>query len=194
MNCFCGALFEKITINKNEYELCKSCGYLRKISNLSSKEEKERYDNHVCDLGYLEYMEGVYKKIKPHIKGVSLDFGCGKIHALADLINKDSKCYFYDLYYYPELPKISFDTIILIEVFEHIKDVYNLMLELKNMLNENGRIIIMTMVKKYPLEKWWYLRDSTHVSFVDNHTMEVLALKTGLSLSIFDGYFVFDVK
>ena len=42
MNCFCGALFEKITINKNEYELCKSCGYLRKISNLSSKEEKKR--------------------------------------------------------------------------------------------------------------------------------------------------------
>lgn len=192
MNCFCGGEFLKTLINKNEYLLCKECGYLRKISNLSSKEEKERYDNHVCDFNYLEYMDRVYHKIKPYIKGVSLDFGCGKIHALSDLINKDSKCYYYDLYYFNEMPKIKFDTIILIEVFEHIKDIYKLMLDLKDMLNSNGRIIIMTMVKKYPLEKWWYLRDVTHVSFVDNNTMEILARKTGLSVTISDDVFIFE--
>jgi hypothetical protein len=53
MNCFCGGEFLKTLINKNEYLLCKECGYLRKISNLSSKEEKERYDMHVCDTGYI---------------------------------------------------------------------------------------------------------------------------------------------
>lgn len=191
MNCFCGSEFVKIQVNKNEYYSCNACGYLRKISNLSSKEEKERYDMHVCDDGYLKYMEGVYKKIKPSIKGVSLDFGCGQIHALRDMINKDSLCYYYDLYYYPKMPDILFDTIILIEVFEHIKDIYSLMLELINKLNDNGRIIIMTQLKKYPLESWWYLRDSTHVSFCDLKTLEALANKTGLFLEVHDDYFVF---
>lgn len=194
MNCFCGGEFVKTQINKNEYELCNSCGYLRKNTYLSSKEEKERYDNHICDLGYLKYMEGVYQKIKPYIMGVSLDYGCGQIHALADIINKESKCLFYDLYYYPNMPENTFDTIILIEVFEHIKDIYKLMVDLSLMLNPKGRIIIMTQVKKYPLSSWWYLRDSTHVSFVDIKTMEVLADKTGLFLKTCDGFFVFYKK
>lgn len=194
MNCFCGGKFENIEINDIMYEQCSSCGYLRKITNLSSKEEKERYDMHVCDSGYLKYMEMVYEKIKPYIKGVALDFGCGQIHALSDLVNKDFKCFYYDLYYYPTMPNESFDTIILIEVFEHVKDIYSLMIELKNMLNSFGRIIIMTQVKKYPLSKWWYMRDKTHISFVDNKTMEMLATKTGLLLTIEDGYFVFDLK
>ena len=191
MNCFCGGEFLKTLINKNEYLLCKECGYLRKISNLSSKEEKERYDMHVCDTGYMKYMEGVYEKIKPSIQGVSLDFGCGQIHALSDIINRDSLCYYYDLYYYPKMPNILFDTIILIEVFEHIKDIYSLMLDLILKLNDNGRIIIMTQLKKYPLESWWYLRDSTHISFCDLKTMEALANKTGLLFIDHKDYFVF---
>ena len=192
MNCFCGGEFIKTQVGKTEYELCKSCGYLRKVIIPSKKEEKDRYDNHICDSGYLEYMSRVYQKIKPYVIGECLDYGCGKIHALADLISKDTPCQFYDLYYYPNKPSGFFDTIILIEVFEHVYDIYSLMIELKRMLKEKGRIIIMTQVKKEPLDKWWYLRDITHVSFVDSFTMEVLANKTGLFLKCLDGYFVFE--
>ena len=194
MKCFCGNEFTKITIHKDEFLSCNSCGYLRKINILSSKEEKERYDLHICDDGYLKYMENVYLKIKPYIKGVSLDFGCGKIHALADLINHDFLCYYYDLYYHPNMPQMHFDTIILIEVFEHILDIYNLMLELKNSLNPNGRIIIMTKKKKYPLDTWWYIRDTTHVSFVDDKTMEILASRIDMKVQVLDGFYVFDLN
>ena len=43
------------------------------------------------------------------------------------------------------------------------------------MLNENGRIIIMTKEKPVDLNNWWYLRDITHVSFIEYRTMLKLA-------------------
>ena len=100
----------------------------------------------------------------------------------------------YDLYYHPNMPQMHFDTIILIEVFEHILDIYNLMLELKNSLNPNGRIIIMTKKKKYPLDTWWYIRDTTHVSFVDDKTMEILASRIDMKVQVLDGFYVFDLN
>lgn len=192
MKCFCGHDFSDLKVNNLDYFLCENCGYLRKKEIPSSKEEKSRYDNHICDDGYKEYMELVYQKIKPYLVGNCLDYGCGKIHALADILNKNNiPCSYYDLYYFNELPNNKFDTIILIEVFEHILDIYSLMNKLKEMLNENGRIIIMTKKKVYPLEKWWYLRDITHISFVDSKTMDILGNLSNLKVKEEDGYFIF---
>jgi hypothetical protein len=49
----------------------------------------------------------------------------------------------------------------------------------------------MTQVKKYPLESWCNLRDSTHISFCDLKTMEALANKTGLIFIAHKDYFAF---
>ena len=192
MKCFCGNLMEEITINNVKYYECKNCGYLRKNSPISKDEEKERYDLHIVDFGYREYMYKVYLKIEKYISGRTLDYGCGKIHLLADIIKeKGFDSSFYDLYYHNILINGTFDTIILIEVFEHILDIYDLMLNLKKLLNNDGKIIIMTKKKEYPLEKFWYLRDITHVSFVDDKTMIELAKKVSMELIIEDGYYVF---
>lgn len=192
MKCFCGSDFVSLKVNNIAYFSCENCGYLRKKEVPNSSLEKARYDDHICDENYLKYMESVYQKIKPYISGRCLDFGCGKIHALANILNENNyNCYYYDLYYYKDFPSGLFDTIILIEVFEHILDIYSLINSLKELLNQNGKIIIMTKKKVYPLDNWWYLRDITHVSFVDSKTMEVLALKCGLSLKEENGYFVF---
>ena len=192
MKCFCGNLMEEITINNVKYCECKNCGYLRKNTSLTRDEEKERYDLHICDSGYKEYMKKVFLKIKKYVNGRCLDYGCGKIHILADILNENGyESSFYDLYYHNILIEGNFDTIILIEVFEHILDIYDLMLYLKSILKPNGKIIIMTKKKEYPLEKFWYLRDITHVSFVDDKTMLELAKKVAMSLIIEDGYYVF---
>ena len=184
MRCFCNNEMKKIIIDNHEYYLCDSCGYLKKASALDCTREKERYDKHVCDEGYLRYMEGVYKKILPYLnEGLSLDFGCGKIHALANLMNSDNrKCEYYDLYYYNDKPQASYDNIILIEVFEHISDIYSLILDLKSRLNKNGKIIIMTKPKPTKLNGWWYMRDITHISFVEYKTMLRLSELLNLSL------------
>ena len=79
MQCFCGHLMEKININNDEFYSCPNCGYLRKNNNLSSKQEKERYDLHICDEGYHKYMENVFLKIKPYLFGRCLDYGYKEI-------------------------------------------------------------------------------------------------------------------
>ncbi len=192
MQCFCGHLMEKININNEEYYTCPNCGYLRKSRKISKEKEKERYDLHICDDGYKEYMKRVFLKIKPYVSGKCLDYGCGKIHLLADILKEEGfTSSYYDLYYYNNKIEGLFDTIILIEVFEHITDIYTLMKYLKSILNQNGKIIIMTKKKKYPLENFWYLRDITHVSFVDDKTMEKLAKLLDFNLIIEDDYYVF---
>ena len=168
---------EELHINKDKYYRCSKCGYLRKINILSSTEEKKRYDSHICDEDYIKYMENVYLKIKKYLKdGLSIDYGCGKIHALADIMNNDNRpCQYYDLYYYNDKISDKFDNIILIEVFEHILDPLEFIKNLKSILKSCGNIIIMTKTIKEPLDKWWYLRDSTHVSFFLESSMQVLA-------------------
>ena len=177
MQCFCGNLMHNRKINKMNFFECPNCNYLKKIDKLSSIDEKKRYDLHVCDDGYHKYMTGVYDKIKSYLnRGISLDYGCGQIHLLADLLNADNRiCNYYDLYYYPNYEKRKYDNIILIEVFEHIDDIYSFLKNVILELNDNGRIIIMTKCIPLELENWWYLRDETHISFVSYNTMNKLA-------------------
>lgn len=187
MICFCKNAMKKININGILFYECPHCGFMSKSIVLSSDCEKKRYDQHVCDDGYLKYMNKVYINIKDYIKeGISLDFGCGQIHALSDILNANNyKCDYYDLYYFNNDNKNKvYDNIILIEVFEHIKDIYNLLLDLKMHLNQNGRIIIMTKKKPANLNNWWYLRDITHISFIEDKTMEHLAKLLNMKLDI----------
>lgn len=176
MNCFCGNLMEKKKIQRMDFYFCSVCGYLKKEKILNKEKEKKRYDRHICDENYMRYMKDVKEMIWPYVKGRVLDFGCGKVHALADMIEQDGvECKYYDLYYFPLLDEGMFDTIVLIEVFEHIEDITRLMWDLKEKLNSYGKIIILTQCIPFDVENWWYLRDSTHISFVEEKTMKKLA-------------------
>lgn len=175
MHCCSRRNLKKLIINGTTYQQCLNCGLLTKESKLSLLEEKRRYDLHVCDEKYLNYMKNVVDNIKPFLKeGSSLDFGCGKIHALSDILNEEGfSCFYYDLYYF-NLPLDIYDNIIMIEVFEHLRDPYLELMNILKHLRPGGRIIIMT--KPYEdsfLENnWWYLRDSTHYSFIKNDTLK----------------------
>lgn len=184
MLCFCEKEMILRQINKIFYYECHNCGYLRKKDIPNPELEKKRYDAHICDNGYLEYMNNVFLKIKNYLNnGKSLDYGCGQIHALSDILNNNNyQCDYYDLYYYNNLKNEKYDNIILIEVFEHIEDIHNLIINLKSMLNSNGRIIIMTKEKPVDLNNWWYLRDITHISFIEYKTMLKLAEMLDLRL------------
>lgn len=177
MRCFCHNLMEKKLINNMEFYHCSNCGYLKKINIPTLEQEKSRYDLHICDEGYQKYMNCVFNKVKPYlINGESLDFGCGKIHLLSDILNDNGfSCSYYDLFYYNDLKLKKYDNIILIEVFEHINDTYDLIKKLLSMLSENGRIIVMTKLIPKDLNNWWYLRDITHVSFVGIKSIQALA-------------------
>lgn len=176
----------EIKINNDDFYDCPNCKYLKRKSILSSKLEKERYDKHICDDGYIKYMNKMYDSIKSYIIGKDiLDYGCGQIHALSDIINADGlSCSYYDLYYYPRLDDKLYDTIILIEVFEHILTPLEELMKMKSMLNKNGRIIIATNLRVDKLDSWWYLRDKTHVSIFSCEAIIKLAQITGFNYEI----------
>lgn len=184
MDCFCNCTMEKILIEKKEFYSCPNCDYLKKVEILSSADEKKRYDFHCCDENYKRYMKDIFMKLREILgSGLSLDYGCGKIHILSDILNENGmSCMYYDLYYFPQIPDNTFDNIILIEVFEHISDIYQALQNLKKRLNPNGKIIIMTQPQPKDLEHWWYLRDETHISFVTNKTMSILANMLDMNL------------
>ncbi len=175
MHCCSSSNFKKLIINGTMYQQCLNCGFLTKVDKLSESLEKRRYDFHVCDDKYLNYMNDVVNLISPFLKeGSCLDFGCGKIHALSDILNaRGISCSYYDLYYF-DLPLDIYDNIILIEVFEHLHEPYEELMKLFKHLRSGGKIIIMTKpyIDSYLENNWWYLRDSTHYSFVKDHTLK----------------------
>ncbi len=172
MKCFCECTKITNIIQKEEVLICPKCGLISKVKIVSNKLEKQRYDMHICDVGYKKYMNNIYLSIKDYLMGDCLDYGCGKIHLLSDIINENKiKCDYYDLYYYPILNNKKYDTIILVEVFEHLKEPYEELLKIKRMLNENGRIIIITKPYEEPLDNWWYFRDITHINFINKDTL-----------------------
>ncbi|MDE6660238.1 MAG: class I SAM-dependent methyltransferase [Anaeroplasmataceae bacterium] len=175
MKCACKDLKREERIQGMLVEVCPCCGLITKKNLISFSEERKRYDAHICDEGYKSYMESLFIKIKPYIKGTNLDYGCGQIHYLADVLTANGiSSNYYDLHYYPKLPDMTFDTIILVEVFEHLKDPYSELLKLKkSLLNPKGRIIIVT--KPYDdvdLNSWWYFRDTTHISFIKKDSIQ----------------------
>jgi hypothetical protein len=82
------------------------------------------------------------------------------------------------LYFYPEInyKNTKYDSIILEEVIEHLKDPISALKDLILLLNDNGRLIIRTnlITDKINLNNWWYLRDITHISFFEFKTFETI--------------------
>ena len=177
MQCFCNNIMKLVKVNNYEMYVCEKCGHMKKKNILPDELQKIRYDNHICDEGYIKYMNNVYGKISKYLNaGISLDYGCGQIHALSDILNSNNqKCDYYDLFYYNKLENKKYDNVILIEVIEHIEDIVSEILKIKEMLNDNGRVIIMTNFIPDNINNWWYLRDSTHVSFLNESSIIELA-------------------
>ena len=184
MKCFCNNEMIEVRYNNIDYYLCNSCGYLMKKYLPSSIEELNRYNKHICDDKYIDYMIEIYEEIRGYLFGNKiLDYGCGKIHALSDILNKNGyDSSYYDLYYFDNEINDKYDSIVLIEVFEHISNPRNLLDKLKSYLNQRGRIIIKTVVvPKNPIG-FWYLRDITHVSFISVKGMEILGELCGFNV------------
>ncbi|MDE5714698.1 MAG: class I SAM-dependent methyltransferase [Anaeroplasmataceae bacterium] len=172
MLCFCQNEMNSIEINKEIFIQCPKCGLLMKKNIPNAKDEKERYDYHIIDSSYLEYMKENYEIIKPYLKdGITLDFGCGKSNTLEKIMLQDGKiCNSYDLYYYPNIPRELYDNIVMIEVFEHLKNLKEDIQMLLKLLKKGGRLIILTQAYDNQTLDWWYLRDITHVTFIRKDT------------------------
>ena len=135
------------------------------------------------------FREFIKKAILPHKPQIqtALDFGSGPGPVLAELLQEQGfKTDIYDKYFSSEKVYLNkkYDLITATEVFEHLKDPLSSVKLLKSHLNKNGILAIMTLFHQNNDEhfkKWWYRRDSTHISFYTPKTFEFMAELLGMT-------------
>ena len=187
----CGSLTKKITINKLNYDFCEKCGFLCKTADfiLSSEDEYNRYllHNNSSNDNYINYQENFFNEIKDFLGEKNLDYGCGDNHILANILTKNNyETLFYDLYFYPNenYEKHRYNAIILEEVIEHLNKPLDVLDRLVSLLEKDGKLIIRTnLIPPNVFDgKWWYLRDTTHISFFDIKTFQYISNLFSLSI------------
>ena len=185
----CGFETKDIFINKQLYEKCLNCGYLAKRENnyVSKEEEYKRYLLHDNNLNndYIEYQTKFFLEIKEFLGELNLDYGAGNMHILANILNEHGyKTNYYDLFFYDDesYKNNEYDSIILEEVIEHLKNPMEVLRSLMKLLKPNGRIIIRTNFIVDNLNNWWYLRDITHIGFFDVKTFNYICDILGLEI------------
>jgi 2-polyprenyl-3-methyl-5-hydroxy-6-metoxy-1,4-benzoquinol methylase len=142
------------------------------------------HDNSATNDGYVRFLETIAEVVIANTpaEGSVLDFGCGKNAVLETIIKRQSSlnCDSYDPNFnrFLSSSETIYDTIVLCEVIEHIRDLQEELDLIELLLKKpDGRVIIRTQ-KYQSLETfptWWYRQDSTHVNFFNDRSLSIFA-------------------
>lgn len=197
--CGSGNILE-VTKNEDTYYYCQCCNliFVKENAIVSCEKEKQRYEDHDNthdNKGYLKMFEKfITEVIEPYQDEINsiLEFGCGPGPVLADLLEeKGFEVDKYDPYFFPE--KIyqgqQYDLITSTEVFEHLRNPYQIIKELLLHISEGGYLAIMTSFHPglNDFEDWWYPWDPTHITFYNLETFYWIAAEFDLKLVYEDG-------
>lgn len=206
MNCpLCHSL---LTNRKNaQFFDCSTCFALVKDKRfyLSSEEEKKHYEKHnndVNDVGYQKFVSPITQLVFQHQKASDkgLDFGSGTGPVISKILSDNQFTITqYDLYFEPNEERLNskYDYIVCSEVWEHFQQPDKELIQLRKMLLENARLIVMTLLysDEINFETWHYRLDMTHVFIYRKETMEFIAKKFNLELEfISERLIVFKTK
>jgi hypothetical protein len=180
---------------QREYLLCPECGFVFVPENqhLSLDAEKARYalhENTADNADYISYLNDVADEITRMVSGSNpsiLDFGCGE-HAVLTRIFKSRglACSAYDPLYAIGQDAFlkTYDTIVLCEVLEHLRDMPAEIARIRKALKKKGHVFIRTALYDDGglFADWWYKNDPAHISFFSKKTIQVFADKLGIKI------------
>jgi hypothetical protein len=201
MTCtLCGStLINKMDEYYYDCDLCKAIIMADKYY-LTAVQEKAIYETHINDVNDIRYQNFtspitnyVIEKFLPAHKG--LDFGSGTGPVISSvLMKKQYDIVQYDPFFAPNqnLLNDSYDYIVSCEVFEHFYEPKLEIDRLISLLNENGSLLIMTMLynKNIDFKTWSYRRDPTHVFIYRKETIEYIAKKMNLEIDMITDRFI----
>lgn len=167
--------------------------YQEPASHVNKEKEKEQYDFHENSFeneGYVNYLRTFLKThVLPLNKtGIALDFGSGPGPVLYELMKEYfDQVYHYDPFYHPseDFKKHTYDVVTSTEVVEHFTDPIKEFTRLKELLKDDGYLVVMTNFRTMDMDQflhWWYRRDTTHISFYHVKTFEKIADKIGFKI------------
>lgn len=165
------------------YWHCGKCGliFVPFDGHITVEEEKRRYELHENSPdheGYCRFLNDVVSVVSKQtaVSGRILDYGSGRNAVLTRLLRDRG----YDCTAYDPLYRIgkgaldrTYDTVVLCEVIEHLRDLKKELMNIKKAAGTAGTIMIRTQL--YPslerFEGWWYKSDITHVNFFSRKTI-----------------------
>jgi hypothetical protein len=182
-------------INKRNFFLCPGCQLIFVPDDewISVDDEKKRYLNHhntIDNIGYVKFLEEIAAVVSDNVKIPSriIDFGSGQSAVLTQILRRNGYgCVPYDPNFDLKLDESGpiYDSIILCEVIEHLRDINSDLAFIKGLLKKTGSILVRT--KLYPenkesFTKWWYNKDLTHINFFNLATLNFIAGKMDRTL------------
>ncbi|MEZ0390684.1 MAG: class I SAM-dependent methyltransferase [Pseudobdellovibrionaceae bacterium] len=181
-----------------EQFLCQICDLIFKSPDLylNWSEQKSRYDHHQNQMenpGYVDFFEQLLEPLRPylplHQKALDWGAGPGEKPVLAELLKKEGlKVETYDPIYQPEPPQGLYEVITSTEVFEHFQGPRECIEKILLHLTSGGILAGLTQFHQGPqhFEKWWYVKDPTHVVFYSEKTFKWIGQQWGLEVLFLD--------
>ena len=184
---------------------CQHCGIISKAPEFHPTPEAENaryqlHQNDVLDLDYQKFLKPVVDVVlreqSPQSQG--LDFGSGRASVIAHLLRqKNYQITEFDPLFFPneQILYSRFDYITCTEVVEHFKQPRKSFDNLLKLLKPGGKLYLKTSLTDSisDFSKWYYHRDSTHVSFYNEKSLEYIKQNWALShFEICKDYIVFD--
>lgn len=153
--------------------------------------ERSRYlehNNTIDDKFYLAYLARLADPVVALTEGRhGLDFGCGPAQGMRALLGPLG--YFvssYDPYFFPDESLLNnhYDFLLCSEVVEHFFHPREEFERFGALVKEGGLIGIRSqlLLDDKSLEKWWYRKDRTHVTFYSPRTVEWVGAHFGWKL------------
>ncbi len=181
------------------YHRCLSCSYVSrdKSHQLSAEYEKKRYELHNNspeNHGYVKWINDFLNFAidtqvpeNAHI----LDFGSGPEPVMARMMEERGyQVFTEDLYFAAGEPRGPFQLITALEVFEHLHNPYEVLLNLASRLSPGGRLCISTEFLPSDhnrFEYWRYRSDETHIGLFTVKGLTAAALRAGFLEDNCDG-------
>ncbi len=194
-NCCPLCLENKISFfskdQNRDYYQCSNCRLVFVLSEdfLSSKDEKEKYDHHqnsIENSGYCQFLDRLLIPMQFYLEdgAKGLDFGSGPGPTLSIIMEQrgyDISIYDYFYENNPSVFKYQYDFITSTEVIEHLHDLRYELDKLWQHLEIGGVLGLMSafIPKDQPFDKWYYIRDLTHVRFFSRESLTWLANEWG---------------
>jgi SAM-dependent methyltransferase len=181
-------------IHDRLYHRCGQCGlaFLDRSMLLGSSEERARYETHENDPADARYRAFLDRLAAPLVERLpvgaeGLDYGSGPGPTLSVMLEERGfPMAVYDPFFAPD-PSVlerTYDFITCTETAEHFFEPATEFDRLERLLRPGGWLGLMTGVLHSDIgfEKWWYVRDPTHVCFYAPETFRWIAGHYGWSL------------
>ncbi len=177
-----------------DYYRCSDCKLVFVLSKdfLSAKDEKKKYDHHqnsIENSGYCQFLDRLLIPMQSYLKSGAkgLDFGSGPGPTLSILMEQRGyDISIYDHFYAnnPEVFEQKYDFITSTEVVEHLHDLRNELDRLWQHIKVDGVLGVMSafIPENQPFNRWYYIRDLTHVRFFSRESFRWLAQNWGVEV------------